>query len=109
GSALFFAGENLIAANYSNLNAKLTPTGEVTLFQLKHGLNYGLAVSPKNDLIMGGGLSSFSLTKVDTMASVTGSADKLPSWPEYWEGFSSNEAASAVYGGTSGYRVFKLG
>lgn len=42
---LTFDGEDVIVTNYTNVNARITPKGEVTVFQLKTSTNYGLGFS----------------------------------------------------------------
>lgn len=108
GTKLHFDGDDLIVLNYTNLNARINPAGEVSLFKLEHGLNYGVDLSLDGKVILGGGMNSYSLTEVAGLTAVKGTTDKLPSWPEYWKGFSSVATGQAVYGGTTAYRVFKL-
>jgi len=109
GSLLFFAGERLMVANYTNVNAVLSPEGEVEIFQLQNSYNYGIGTSAERSTIMSGGLGGFSITQSTSLAGVTGEIDKLPSWPEYWKGFCASADSSAIYGATTAYRVFKLG
>lgn len=104
---MFFRGPNLIALNYSNLNATITPEGEATIFKLENSFNYGIGLSWDKSMILTGGLGNFSLTDTDSLTAVTGKADKLPSWPEYWKGFAAT-VGGAIYGGTTAYRVFKI-
>lgn len=108
GSALFFSGDNLVALNYTNLNATITPAGEVSLFKLQNSFNYGIGLTADKKLILTGGLRDFSLTLSESLAGTTGSIDELPSWPEYWKGFTGTTGGDAIYGATTGYRVFKL-
>lgn len=105
---LFFSGDKLVALNYTNLNATLTPAGDVSLFKLENSLNYGVGLTADQKLILAGGLRKFSLTHSENLVGLTGEIDQLPSWPEYWKGFTGTTGGDALYGATTGYRVFKL-
>lgn len=107
-SILVFSGDDLFAVNYSNINAKITPGGETTLFQAKNSLNYGIGVTPSGSHFLSGGLGSYSITSSSDFASVDGKIDKLPGWPEYWKGFTATADGGTIYGTTSAYRIFKL-
>lgn len=107
-SMMIYKGDDLVVVAYDNANARISPDGEIKIFELPNSFNYGIGVSPKGDLIMTGGLRKYSITKTDPLTSVTGEADKLPSWPEYWKGFGASPDGSQIYGSTSAYRVFKM-
>lgn len=105
---MIFSGENVLAINYNNINASITPKGEVKIFQLENSFNYGIGFTADRQLILTGGLRSFSMTLSENLAATTGSIDKIAGWPEYWKGFSGIKGGDAIYGATSGYRIFRL-
>jgi len=105
---LTFDGESVVVVAYDNVNAKISPKGEIKLFELPNSFNYGIGSSPKGDLLFTGGLRKFSITQAGPVTSVTGEADQIEGWPEYWKGFSSTPDGSKIYGATSAYRVFLL-
>ncbi len=107
-SILAFSGDDLFSVNYNNLNAKITPGGETTLFQAKNSLNYGIGATPTGSHFLTGGLGSYSITSAADFDSVDGKIDKLPGWPEYWKGFAATADGGTLYGTTSAYRIFRL-
>ena len=107
-TSIWFQGEDAIVVNSSNVNARITPKGEVTLFQLPTS-NYGFGVSADQGLILSGGMRDFAVTTAATMQGVKGQVDSLPGWPEYFKGFSATAGGGAIYGATTGYRVARIG
>ncbi|MBM4284756.1 MAG: hypothetical protein FJ128_05850 [Deltaproteobacteria bacterium] len=103
----FFQGENVLVVNYSNVNAKIDGKGEVTLFQLDNSFNYGLGISADQTVLMSGGLSDGTYTKVEGLNMVKFQPDKLPGWPEYFKHFAVAKDGTA-YGSTSSYRIIKI-
>ena len=106
---LFYKGDDFFVVTYGNVNAKVNPAGELSLFELGNSYNYGIGTSRDNSVILTGGLRNLCITTVDTMAAGKGEIDKIDGWPEYWKGFSGTDDGSALYGGTSAYRVAKIG
>ncbi|MDF1824161.1 MAG: hypothetical protein P1U68_05945 [Verrucomicrobiales bacterium] len=106
--SLVFVGDDVFFVTYRNMNVKMTPEGEITLFELANSFNYGIGFTRDHGIILTGGLANYSITPVDTLTSVTGKIDKLPGWPEYFKGFTGTKDGSALYGATSAYRVMKF-
>jgi hypothetical protein len=103
-------GNHVVFLSYQNVNAKITPAGEVTIFETMNSFNYGIDVSADGGLMLSGGLRKFSLTNADTLVGVTGEIPRIPGWPEYFKSFAATAAGGgAIYGATSAYRVVKLG
>lgn len=107
GAKVLFQGENALVVNYSNLNAKIDPKGEITLFNLDNSFNYGLGFSADQAVLMSGGLSVGTYTKVDGLNMTKFEPDKLQGWPEYFKGFAVAGDGTA-YGSTSAYRIVKI-
>ena len=107
GWKVLFDGDNVLFVNYSNLNATVTPEGEVTLFKLSNSYNYGIGVSPDQAILLSGGLSTGTYTKVDGLKQTVFNPDKLESWPEYFKSFAVAKDGTA-YGGTSAFRVVRI-
>ena len=93
--------------NYSNLNATVTPGGEVSLFQLDNSFNYGIGCSADQAILLTGGLSNGTYTKVEGMKQSKFDADKIPTWPEYFKSFTVG-ADGTAYGATSAFRVIRI-
>ena len=108
-TSIWFQGEDALVINYSNVNARITPTGEVTLFPLPNSYNYGYGASADQGLFLSGGLRDFSVTTAASLQGVKGQIDSLPGWPEYFKGFSAATGGAAIYGATTGYRVARIG
>ena len=106
--SIAYSGENIAFVEYGNVNAKITPSGEFTLFELANSYNYGIGFNHDCSKILTGGLAKFSITPMDSLEAVTGKLDKLPGWPEYFKGFTGTADGSALYGSTSAYRVVKF-
>lgn len=107
GMRLLFDGDNGVAVNYSDVNAKITPEGEVSLFKLENGFNYGTGFSYDQSLLLTGGLAQGTYTKVGSLSMVKFSPDRLQGWPEYFKDFAISEDGTA-YGATSGYRIIMV-
>ena len=107
GVKVCFQGDNVLAVNYSNLNAQVNPKGEVTLFKLDNSFNYGIGVSADQKILLTGGLADGTYTKVADLAKARFQPDRLPGWPEYFKGFAT-AADGTAYGSTSGYRIIKI-
>lgn len=107
-SKIGFAGDSVVVFNYRNLNALISPEGEVEMFAMPSSFNYGMGISPDQSLLMGGGLAHASFMKIADKSFVDYKIDKLPGWPEYFQGFCAAKDGT-VYGATSAYRVVKVG
>ena len=77
------------------------------MFKLDNSYNYGIGVSVDQKVIMSGGLSDGTYTKVDGLNKVKFQPDRLSGWPEYFKGFAVAGDGTA-YGSTSAYRVIKI-
>ncbi len=106
GASVLFHGDTIMVVNYSNVNAKIPPEGDIEIFKLGK-YNYGIGISPDQSLIATGGMRAGEYTKVDGMATVSFKTDRLSGWPEYFKGFCFDANGNA-YGTTSGYRLFKI-
>lgn len=102
---VLFQGESVLIVNYNNINAIVDPTGAVKLFNTDNSFNYGMGGSAT--LLLTGGLSNGSYTKVATLEATTFKLDKLPGWPEYFKSFAA-DSNGVGYGGTSSYRVVRI-
>ena len=107
GWIVLFQGEKAVFANHNNLNAVIGPDGAVTMFQLDNSFNYGLGRSADQKVLMSGGLANGAYTEVDGLNQTKFQIDKLPGWPEYFQGFAVHGDGTA-YGGASAYRVIKI-
>ncbi len=107
GCRLLFHGEKVIVVNYTNLNAVIDPKGTVSLFKLENSYNYGLGFSPNHAILLSGGLSDGTYTRVNGLDQVRFQSDRMAGWPEYFKSFAIAEDGTA-YGATSGYRVIKI-
>lgn len=107
GTKILFQGDNVLVVNYSNLNARIDPKGEVTLFRLDNSFNYGIGSSADQKILLTGGLAEGTYTKVADLAKTKFQPDRLPGWPEYFKGFAVSGDGTA-YGSTSGYRIIRI-
>ena len=107
GTEILFQRDNVLVVNYSNLNARIDPKGEVTLFQLDNTFNYGIGFSADQKILLTGGLADGTYTKVGELAKTRFQPDRLPGWPEYFKSFAL-AADGTAYGATSAYRVIKI-
>lgn len=107
GMKVLFDGEAGVAVNYSDLNAKITPEGEVSLFKLENGFNYGTGFSYDQSILVTGGLAQGTYTKVGPVSMTKFSPDRLQGWPEYFKDFAISKDGTA-YGATSGYRIITV-
>lgn len=107
GWKTFFHGDSVLTVNYSNLNAQISLSGEVSLFQLDNSFNYGMGISADQKIFMSGGLAHGTYTKVEGMVKSEFKPDRLAGWPEYFKGFAVASDGTA-YGSTSGYRIIRI-
>ncbi len=107
GWKILFHGDNALIINYSNLNAQISPSGEITLFSLDNSFNYGMGMSADQKIFMSGGLSHGTYTRVEGMNKVQFKLDRLSGWPEYFKGFAV-AADGTAYGSTSAYRIIRI-
>lgn len=107
GARILFSGDNALVVNYSNVNASVAPDGKVTVFQLGNSYNYGIGWSADQKVLLSGGLSEGTLTKLPATDGTTFKPDKLPSWPEYFKSFAVAPDGTA-YGATSAFRVIRV-
>lgn len=99
----------LTVLGYSTDGARINQDGNANLFRTKNSFNYGVALSPNQDLWLSGGLRNYSITANPSLtAKGNGRLDRLPSWPEYFKGFASTADNKWIYAGTSAYRVVKI-
>jgi WD40 repeat protein len=94
--------------NYANENAKIAWDGTTTLFQTLNGCNYGIGFSGDQTCFLSGGLRDGCRGAIDGSNLVKFQIDKLPGWPEYFEGFGFHSDGTG-YGVTSAFRVAKIG
>lgn len=107
-SLIAFNGDTVLATSYNNLGARIEKDGTIKLFRNDNGFNYGIGASPGQEIMMAGGLRSFTITNLQTMNAFKGEIDRLPGWPEYFKGFTATAGAKAIYGATTAFRVIKL-
>lgn len=108
-ATVLFDGDVVVAVNYRNINARLAPDGQVTLFGTANSFNYGIGVTPDQKSILTGGLRAFSFTRAGGAADTKGELPKLPGWPEYFKGFTATADGKTIYAATTGYRVVRIG
>lgn len=102
-----FIGDDILVSGYSNVNARITPKGDITLFEQQNSYNYGTGYSGDGSLLMTGGLRDATITTTADMAAQKLEISKLPGWPEYFKGFDADKSGN-VYGGTTAYRIIKI-
>lgn len=107
GWKTLFHGDNALIINYSNLNAQISPSGDLSLFNLDNSFNYGMGMSADQKIFMSGGLSHGTYTKVEGMNKSPFKPDRLPGWPEYFKSFAV-AADGTAYGATSAYRIIRI-
>lgn len=105
---LYYVGSDLLIVSYSNINAKVSPDGAITLFKLANSFNYGIGAAGSNSLLLTGGLAKGTQTKTSDMSQTAFEvAPRLPGWPEYFKSFTAGKSGTG-FGTTSGYRVIKI-
>ena len=107
GWKMAFSGDSALLVNYSNVNAKVAPSGEVTLFGLDNSFNYGTGFSPDQNVLMTGGLATGTRTKAADLGKTLFKIAPVPGWPEYFKGFALN-ADGTAFGSTSAYRIHRI-
>jgi hypothetical protein len=107
GCRLLVHGDKVLVVNYTNINAEIGANGEVALFRLENGHNYGIGFSSDHTILMAGGLADGTYTKVDGLMQTRFQADRLAGWPEYFKSFAV-AADGTAYGSTSGYRIIRI-
>ena len=101
------AGDFAWIVPYDDVCARITPKGDVTIFEVTTSYNYGRGWSADGKLAIGGGLRSGAICTLDGGTAVKFEADRLPGWPEYWAGFTT-AADGGFWGVTSACRLVKL-
>ncbi|KAF0245625.1 MAG: hypothetical protein FD180_1493 [Planctomycetota bacterium] len=101
------AGEYAWIMPYDDVCARITPKGEVTIFEVTTSYNYGRGWSADGKLAIGGGLRSGAICTLDGGTAVKFEVDRLPGWPEYWAGFTT-AADGGFWGVTSACRLVKI-
>lgn len=92
---------------YSNVNAKLSDDGKTELFQCTSSYNYGRGHSLDRKHVLVGGLRNGTMLNLEGMQMVNYKIDRLPGWPEYFDGFTF-DAEGKGYGVTSACRLVVL-
>lgn len=106
---LTFDGDQIVALSYSSYGVRIPKDGNAKMFKTKNSYNYGLALSPDHSLWLSGGLRNFSVTSTKDLSSKgAGDLRRLPSWPEYFSGFTASADNKMIFGGTTAYRVMKI-
>ena len=101
-------GDKMLVVNYGNQNALIGQDGSVTMFECANSYNYGMGFTADHQLILTGGLANMAVTTTaDLVSKEFKVKERLPSWPEYFRGFSGN-ADGKIFGATDGYRVFSI-
>jgi hypothetical protein len=108
GNVVFFHGGHAYVVGYQNQNAKIDAKGEAAYFELGNSYNYGIGASADHGVLLTGGLRDGSRTTLAALAAKTFRADKLPGFPEYFKSFSLTKDGTG-FGGTTGYRVIRIG
>ena len=105
-----FDGEALIVLSYSRYGVRIAKDGSTKMFKTKNIYNYGLALSPDSSLWLTGSLRYYALTSTkDDSNKGSGDLRRLPGWPEYFKGFTATADNKMIFGGTTAYRVVKIG
>jgi len=104
---LIAAGELLYMVNFSNVCAKVTATGTVSLFQTDLLFNHGLGASPDGKVLAAGGLAEGSLGPTGDSKRVKFTIQALPGRSEYFSHFAVRPDGSA-YGVTSSFRLARV-
>jgi hypothetical protein len=105
--AVTAAGDFAYVVTYDDVCARITPKGEVTIFEVSGSYNYGRGWSGDGKLAIGGGLRSGAICTLDGGTVAKFEVDRLPGWPEYWAGFSHAEGGG-FWGVTSACRLVKI-
>jgi hypothetical protein len=97
-----------VLVGYPNQNARISPEGEVTYFELSNSYNYGLGAQADGSVVLSGGLRDGARTTLPGLEAVAFRLDELPGFPEYFKSFTF-AADGTGYAGTSGWRVVRIG
>lgn len=98
----------MLVVNYGNQNASIGQDGAVTMFECANSYNYGIGFSSDHQLILTGGLANMAVTPTADLVSKEFTVkERLPSFPEYFRGFSGNTDGK-IFGASDGYRVFGI-
>jgi hypothetical protein len=106
---VFFVGEDIFIMQYNNPCAKLDSKGDVTLFKSAAFCNYGLGWSASGDVHLCGGMDTGYYCRAGQAPAkftIPGD-DRLPGWPEYFNGFGVKGDGTA-YGVTSAGRIAEI-
>lgn len=105
----FFDGTTLRLMQYGNPCATISEAGEVKAFMSPAFCNYGLGWSADGGTYLAGGLAEGYrvTTGKDPIKFAIPTEDRLPGWPEYFNGFGVG-ADGVAYGVTSGGRIARI-
>ncbi len=109
GGTILFKGEDAILLSITNVNARISPKGDVTLFKLAPADYSAYGASADQGTLMAGGSRFFGVASSATLQVAKGEFERLPGWPEYCKGFSGTADGKGLYVGTSAYRVVRIG
>lgn len=93
--------------NYGNENARIYFDGKIEFFQCDNSFNYGRGYSQDRKWAMTGGLRRGTLTNLENLEATGFEVDKVPGWPEYFEGFTFGPDGTG-FGVTSACRLVVL-
>lgn len=99
--------DKVYGVNYSDENVRIdAATGDVEMFEVKSGSNYGIGFSPDHSILATGSLAQGTIGRlgVDPVAFKT---DQVGTWPEYVKGFAFAPDGS-VFAGTTAYRLIAI-
>ncbi len=99
--------DEVILMTYGNTNAKISKTGEVTLFKKGKQFNYGIGISSDQKLIASGGLRRGMILDTETNKVELLTIPSIPGWPEYLKGFAFAKEGT-IFAGTSAFRLIKM-
>ena len=104
---LILTDDAVYSINYDNACAKIDDKGEVTMFEVETGYNYGIGVSGDRKAFLAGGLRDAAYVTLDGLKTVKLKLDRIPGWPEYFERFTFTPDGTG-YGVTSAFRLIKI-
>ena len=100
-----FSTKGVAIVTYDNVNANVDADGNVKMFKLDSGYNYGAGVHGNE--VAAGGLRKITIAQPSDESSIVCELDKLPGWPEYLKGFAKGPNGK-WYAATSGYRLSRI-